>query len=115
MRRRVAITGLGVVTSLGRQIDGFWDRLVRGESGVGPVTLFDVSGYRMQFGGQVPWEPEREDIADAKELRRLDRYSQFAIAAAKDAVADSGIAFDREEPYRCGVAIGSGIGGLQEF
>jgi 3-oxoacyl-[acyl-carrier-protein] synthase II len=96
-------------------LDLFWDRLVRGESGVRPVTLFDVTGYRVQFGGQVPWEPEREDIADAKELRRLDRYSQFAIAAAKDAVADSGIAFDREEPYRCGVAIGSGIGGLQEF
>ena len=115
MRRRVAVTGLGVVTSLGRQVDLFWDRLVRGDSGVGPVTLFDVTGYRVQFGGQVPWEPEREDIADAKELRRLDRYSQFAIAAAKDAVADSGIAFDREEPYRCGVAIGSGIGGLQEF
>jgi 3-oxoacyl-[acyl-carrier-protein] synthase II len=111
----VAVTGLGVVTSLGRQLDLFWDRLVRGESGVRPVTLFDVTGYRVQFGGQVPWEPEREDIADAKELRRLDRYSQFAIAAAKDAVADSGIAFDREEPYRCGVAIGSGIGGLQEF
>jgi 3-oxoacyl-[acyl-carrier-protein] synthase II len=111
----VAVTGLGVVTSLGRQVDLFWDRLVRGESGVRPVTLFDVTGYRVQFGGQVPWEPEREDIADAKELRRLDRYSQFAIAAAKDAVADSGIAFDREEPYRCGVAIGSGIGGLQEF
>ncbi|HBB73696.1 MAG TPA: beta-ketoacyl-[acyl-carrier-protein] synthase II [Planctomycetaceae bacterium] len=115
MRRRVAVTGLGVVTSLGRQVDLFWDRLVRGDSGVGPVTLFDVTGYRVQFGGQVPWEPEREDIADAKELRRLDRYSQFAIAAAKDAVADSGIAFDREEPHRCGVAIGSGIGGLQEF
>ena len=115
MRRRVAVTGLGVVTSLGRQVDLFWDRLVRGDSGVGPVTLFDVTGYRVQFGGQVPWEPEHEDIADAKELRRLDRYSQFAIAAAKDAVADSGIAFDREEPYRCGVAIGSGIGGLQEF
>jgi 3-oxoacyl-[acyl-carrier-protein] synthase II len=115
MRRRVAVTGLGVVTSLGRRLDTFWERLVRGESGVAPVTLFDVSGYRVQFGGQVPWDPEREDIADPKELRRLDRYAQFAIAAAKDAVTDSGIDFSREEPYRCGVAIGSGIGGLQEF
>ena len=57
MRRRVAVTGLGVVTSLGRQVDLFWDRLVRGESGVRPVTLFDVTGYRVQFGGQVPWAP----------------------------------------------------------
>jgi 3-oxoacyl-[acyl-carrier-protein] synthase II len=115
MRRRVAVTGLGVVTSLGRRLDTFWERLVRGDSGIAPVTLFDASGYRVQFGGQVPWEPEREDIADPKELRRLDRYAQFAIAAAKDAVADSGIDFQHEEPYRCGVAIGSGIGGLQEF
>jgi 3-oxoacyl-[acyl-carrier-protein] synthase II len=115
MRRRVAITGLGVVTSLGRNVDTFWDRLVRGDSGVGPVTLFDVTGYRVRLGGQVPWEPEREDIADPKELRRLDRYAQFAIAAAVDAVADSGLDVAREEPYRCGVAIGSGIGGLQEF
>jgi 3-oxoacyl-[acyl-carrier-protein] synthase II len=115
MRRRVAVTGLGVVTSLGRRLDTFWERLVRGDSGIAPVTLFDASGYRVQFGGQVPWEPEREDIADPKEIRRLDRYAQFAIAAAKDAVADSGIDFQHEEPYRCGVAIGSGIGGLQEF
>jgi len=93
----------------------FWDRLVRGESGIGPVTLFDVSGFRVQFGGQVPWDPEKENIANAKEVRRLDRYAQFAIAAAIDAVADAGIEFPLEDPYRCGVAIGSGIGGLNEF
>ncbi len=92
-----------------------WDRLVRGESGVGPITLFDVAGYRVQFGGQVPWEPENEGIANPKELKRLDRFTQFALAAAKDAVADSGIDFSKEEPYRCGVVIGSGIGGLWEF
>jgi 3-oxoacyl-[acyl-carrier-protein] synthase II len=92
-----------------------WDRLVRGESGVGPITLFDVAGYRVQFGGQVPWEAENEGIASTKELKRLDRFTQFAIASAKDAVADSGIDFTKEEPYRCGVVIGSGIGGLWEF
>ena len=63
MKRRVVVTGLGVVTSLGRSVETFWDRILRGESGVGPVTLFDVSGYRVQFGGQVNWEPEKEDIA----------------------------------------------------
>ena len=115
MKRRVAVTGLGVVTSLGRPLESVWDRLVRGESGVGPITLFDVAGYRVQFGGQVPWEPEKEDIANPKELKRLDRFTQFAIASAKDAVADSGIDFAKEEPYRCGVVIGSGIGGLWEF
>jgi 3-oxoacyl-[acyl-carrier-protein] synthase II len=115
MKRRVVVTGVGVVTSLGRNVDLFWDRLVRGESGVGPITLFDVSGYRVQFGGQVPWDPEIENIASTKDLKRLDRFTQFAIGAAKDAAADSGIDFSKEEPYRCGVVIGSGIGGLWEF
>lgn len=115
MKRRVVVTGLGVVTSLGRAVESFWERVVRGESGVGPISLFDVSGYRVQFGGQVPWEPEKEDIAGPKELKRLDRFTQFAIASAKDAVADSGIDFIREDPFRCGVVIGSGIGGLWEF
>ena len=93
MKRRAVVTGLGLVTSLGRAIDGFWDRVVRGDSGVGQITLFDVAGYRVQFGGQVPWEAEREDIAPPKELKRLDRFTQFAIGAAKDAVADSGLDF----------------------
>ena len=115
MKRRVVVTGLGVVTSLGRAVDQFWDRLVRGDSGVGPITLFDVSGYRVQFAGEVPWKPEGEGIANIKELRRLDRFTQFAMASASDAVADSGIDFAKEDPYRCGVVIGSGIGGLSEF
>ena len=115
MKRRVVVTGLGVVTPLGRALETVWERLVRGESGVGPITLFDVAGYRVQFGGQVPWEAEREDVASAKELKRLDRFTQFAIASAKDAVADSGIDFAAEDPWRCGVIIGSGIGGLWEF
>ena len=115
MKRRAVVTGLGVVTSLGREVSGFWDRLVRGDSGVGPITLFDVSGYRVQFGGQVPWDPEQENIANPKDLRRIDRFAQFAIASAIDAVADSGLEFSKEDPYRCGVAIGSGIGGLNEF
>ena len=115
MKRRAVVTGLGVVTSLGRAVDGVWDRIVRGESGVGPITLFDVAGYRVQFGGQVHWEPEKEDVAAPKELKRLDRFTQFAIASAKDAVTDSGIDFSQEDSFRCGVVIGSGIGGLWEF
>jgi 3-oxoacyl-[acyl-carrier-protein] synthase II len=115
MKRRAVITGLGVVTPFGRGVDLLWSRLLAGESGVGPITLFDVSGYRVQFGGQVPWSPENENIAPPKELRRLDRFTQFAMASATDAVSDSGIDFSREEPFRCGVLIGSGIGGLAEF
>jgi 3-oxoacyl-[acyl-carrier-protein] synthase II len=115
MKRRVVVTGLGVVTSLGRKVDTFWERVVRGDSGVGPITLFDVSGYRVQFAGEVPWKAEEEGIASPKELRRLDRFTQFALASATDAVVDSGIDFSTEDPFRCGVVIGSGIGGLAEF
>jgi len=115
MKRRVVVTGLGVVTSLGRAVETFWDRILRGESGVGPITLFDVSGFRVQFGGEVPWNAESENIANQKELRRLDRFTQFAMAAAADAVSDSGLDFSKEDPFRCGVVIGSGIGGLSEF
>jgi len=115
MKRRVVVTGLGVVTSLGRPVEQFWQGLLKGESGVGPITLFDVSGFKVQFGGQVHWTPENEGIANPKELRRLDRFTQFAMASAADAVRDSGIDFSKEEPYRCGVIIGSGIGGLSEF
>ncbi|MFM7291212.1 MAG: beta-ketoacyl synthase N-terminal-like domain-containing protein, partial [Planctomycetia bacterium] len=115
MKRRVVVTGLGVVTSLGRAVESFWDRILRGDSGVGPITLFDVSGYRVQFGGQVHWEPENEGISNPKELKRLDRFTQFALAAAKDAVTESGLDFSKEDPFRCGVVIGSGIGGLWEF
>ncbi|MFM8805216.1 MAG: beta-ketoacyl-ACP synthase II, partial [Planctomycetia bacterium] len=96
-------------------VESFWDRILRGDSGVGPITLFDVSGYRVQFGGQVNWEPENEGIANPKELKRLDRFTQFALVAAKDAVTDSGLDFSKEDPFRCGVVIGSGIGGLWEF
>ena len=115
MKRRVVMTGLGVVTSLGRKVDTFWERVVRGDSGVGPITLFDVSGYRVQFAGEVPWKAEEEGIASPKELRRLDRFTQFALGSATDAVTDSGIDFSKEDPFRCGVVIGSGIGGLAEF
>jgi len=95
MKRRVVVTGLGVVTSLGRAVETFWDRILRGESGVGPITLFDVSGFRVQFGGEVPWNAEAENIANPKELRRLDRFTQFAMAAAADAVSDSGLDFSK--------------------
>ncbi|MCX7389697.1 MAG: beta-ketoacyl-ACP synthase II [Planctomycetota bacterium] len=113
MKRRVVVTGLGLVTSLGRVVEEFWDRILRGESGIGPITLFDTKDYFVRFGGEVAWNPE--GLVSAKELRRLDRFTQFALASAIDAVKDSGIDFSTEDSYRCGVVIGSGIGGLSEF
>ena len=112
--RRVVITGMGVVTSLGEHIDRFWAALCAGQSGVGPLTLFDTTDFRVQFGGQVrEWDPAAR--FGVKEARHLDRFAQFALAAAITAVEDSGVDFATLPLENCGVFIGSGIGGLSEF
>jgi 3-oxoacyl-[acyl-carrier-protein] synthase II len=114
MPRRVVITGMGVVTALGGPLDRYWSNLCEGKSGVGPVTLFDTTHYKVHFGGQVhDFHPEV--LFGTKEARRLDRFAQFALAASQAAVDDSGIDLQRLPPDRCGVFIGSGIGGLHEF
>ncbi|MBV8488630.1 MAG: beta-ketoacyl-ACP synthase II [Planctomycetaceae bacterium] len=112
--RRVVITGMGVVTSLGLSLDSFWDALCAGQSGIGPLTLFDTSDFKVHFGGEVrDWDPVAR--FGAKEARHLDRFAQFALVAAEAAVQDSGIDFRQLPPEQCGVFIGSGIGGLNEF
>jgi len=114
MPRRVVITGMGVVTGLGETLDQFWPALCAGRSGVGPLTLFDTTGFRVHFGGQVrDWDPVAR--FGVKEARHLDRFAQFGMAASISAVADSGIDFAAFAPHDCGVIIGSGIGGLNEF
>jgi 3-oxoacyl-[acyl-carrier-protein] synthase II len=112
--RRVVVTGMGVVTSLGDRLDRFWSALCHGESGVGPLTLFDTTEFKVKFGGQVRnWDPVAR--FGVKEARHLDRFAQFALAAAIAAVEDSGIDFSTLPDDQCGVIIGSGIGGLNEF
>jgi 3-oxoacyl-[acyl-carrier-protein] synthase II len=112
--RRVVVTGMGVITSLGDELGRFWSSLCAGQSGVGPLTLFDVTEFKVRFGGEVPnWDPVSR--FGVKESRHLDRFAQFALAAAISAVADSGIDFGTLPPELCGVIIGSGIGGLNEF
>ena len=112
--RRVVITGMGVITSLGEHLDRFWQALCAGQSGVGELTLFDTTEFRVHFGGQVrDWDPAAR--FGVKEARHLDRFAQFAMAAAISAVDDSGIDFSGLPLERCGVFIGSGIGGLSEF
>ncbi|MDG3007303.1 beta-ketoacyl-ACP synthase II [Paludisphaera mucosa] len=112
--RRVVITGMGVVTALGEALDPFWEALCAGRSGIGELTLFDTTEFKVHFGGQVrDWDgPARFGV---KEARHLDRFAQFALAASESAVADSGIDFSTLPPENCGVMIGSGIGGLNEF
>ena len=111
MKRRVVISGLGVVTSLSCTVDDLWSRVLAGESGIHPIRLFDVSDFKVTIGGDIyDWNPS--DYIDPKELKRLDRFTQFAIVAATDAVADSGIDFSSMDSFRSGVILGSGIGGL---
>jgi 3-oxoacyl-[acyl-carrier-protein] synthase II len=114
MTRRVVITGLGTVNPLAMDVLGYWEALRAGKSGVGPITQFDVSAFRVKFGGEVKdFHPEK--LFGPYHAKRMDRFAQFAMAAAREAVADSGLELKAEDPYRCGVIIGSGIGGLNEW
>jgi len=112
MKRRVVVTGIGAVTSLGCKVEELWARICKGESGVGMLERLDVSGYRVRFGGEIRnWSAA--GYIDAKDAKRFDRFVQFVLVGGIDAVSDSGIDFSKENPWRCGVILGSGIGGLE--
>ena len=112
MKRRVVVTGIGVVTSLGCKVDELWTRICNGESGVGTLQRLNVSNYRVRFGGEIrDWSVD--GYIAAKDIKRFDRFVQFAHVSGVNAVADSGIDFTKENPWRCGVVLGSGIGGLE--
>lgn len=108
---RVVITGVGAVTPLGTGVDVFWPRVVRGENGIGPITLMDASEYTTRIAGEVK-DFNAEDWLDRKEARRIDRFIAFAAAAATMALNDSKIELNDELREEFGVLIGSGIGGL---
>ena len=108
---RVAVTGIGVLSSIGAGVDAFWESLASGKSGIGPVTRFDSEAYTSRVASEVnDFDPS--DYMDPKEARRNDRYTQFAVGAAKLAVEDSSIELDNYDKSRVGVLVGSGIGGL---
>ena len=110
------MTGLGVVTPLGCELDDVWDAVCRGESGVGLVERFDCREFKVRFGGEIrQFDATRYLQMDARDLRRADRFSQFAMVAAEQAVVQAGIDFSAGDAYRYGVLVGSGIGGLDEI
>lgn len=116
MRRRVVITGASVVTALGCELNEFWDRICAGKSGVGLIRRFDPRDYKVRFAGEISDFDAQEHVdIPGKELRRLDRFCQFALVAADHAIRNSGIDLTAGDPYRHGVLIGSGIGGLNEI
>jgi 3-oxoacyl-[acyl-carrier-protein] synthase II len=114
MTRRVVITGLGTVNSLSSDLRTFWHGLCAGRSGIGLIEQFDTTGFKVRFGGEVK-DFYPESVLDPRAARRLDRFAQFALAAAITAVKDSGLDVSKEDPFRCGTIVGSGIGGLNEF
>lgn len=111
-RKRIVVTGLGVITSVGTGIENFWQNLLKGKCGIGNVTRFDATDYSCQVASEViDFDPTV--YMDAKEVKRSDRYSHFAMAASKLAVADANLDTTKVEPTRFGVIIGSGIGGME--
>ena len=114
MKRRVVVTGIGAVTSLSCKVDDLWQKLLRGQSGIHKLKLFDTTDHKVKFGGDIhDWSID--GYIDRKEEKRIDRFTQFALVAGIDAVTDSGLDFSKEDRFRCGVILGSGIGGLSEI
>ena len=111
MKRRVVVTGVGVVSPLALTAEESWQRVVRGESGIGAITLFDTTSYPARIAGEVKsFDPI--NYMDKKDVKKMDRFIQFATAAAQEAMAMSGLAITPQNAERVGVAVGSGIGGL---
>ena len=112
MERRVVVTGLGAITPIGNNVDEFWEGIVNGKCGIDEITLFDTTDFKVKLAGEVKGF-NAEEVLDKKASKRLDRYAQLAMVAAKEAVADSKINMEEIDATRFGVAISSGIGGLQ--
>ena len=113
-RRRVVVTGLGAVTPIGNDVPTFWQSLLAGRSGIARLTAFDLTDMEVQIGAEVKgFEPAKR--MDPKLVRRSDRFTQYALYAADEAVKDSGLDFSKEDPARVGVIVGSGMGGIQTW
>jgi 3-oxoacyl-[acyl-carrier-protein] synthase II len=113
-RRRVVVTGLGAVTPVGNTRDEFWKRIVAGESGIAPITAFDASDFITRIAGEVK-DFKPEELIGRKEARRMDRFTQFAFVAAREAIEDAKLPDDAEFKQRVGGVIGTGIGGIITF
>ena len=112
--KRVVVTGMGAVTPLGNTPEETWEAMLAGKSGAAPITLFDASKFKTQFACEVK-NLNVTDYIDRKEARKMDRYTQLAIIAAKQAVDDSAMNLDQEDKNRIGVVYGVGIGGIKTF
>ena len=112
MGRRVVVTGMGAITPIGLNVEEFWAGIKEGKTGFGEITKFDASGYKCQLAAEVKGF-EGKNYMDFKAAKRMELFSQYAVAAAKEALEDAGLDMAKEDAYRVGVSIGSGIGSLQ--
>lgn len=113
MKRRVVVTGLGAITPLGNTVSEFWAGVKEGKVGIAPITKFDTTEYKVKLAAEVK-DFVAKDRMDFKAARRMEAFSQYAVAAAKEAFDDAGIDMEKEDSFRAGVIIGSGIGSLQQ-
>ena len=111
MKRRVVVTGMGAVTPIGNTVKEFWNGIKTGKVGIGPITKFDTTDYKVKLAAEVKDFVGKERM-DFKAAKRMELFSQYAVAAAKEAFADAGLDMEQEDPYRVGTIIGSGIGSL---
>lgn len=112
MSRRVVVTGLGAVTPIGLNVNDFWDSIKAGKIGFDRITKFDTTDYKCHIAAELK-DFNPQDFMDRKAAKRMEPFSQYAVAAAKEAIEDSGLDISKEDPYMVGCAIGSGIGSLQ--
>lgn len=112
METRVVVTGMGAITPIGNDVESFWNGLKEKKVGIGPITQFDTTDYKAKLAAEVKdFDPKA--YMDPKAAKRMERFSQFAVAASKEALESSGLELEKEDPYRIGVCVGSGIGSLQ--
>lgn len=114
MKRRVVITGMGAITPVGNSVDEYWESLKAGKVGIGPITYFDTTDYKAKLAAEVKGF-NAKDYMDAKAARRMEAFSQFAVAASREAMENAGLDMSREDAYRVGVSIGCGVGSLQNM
>ena len=112
MKRRVVVTGLGAVTPIGNTVEEFWSGVKEGKVGIGEITRFDTSDYKVKVAAEVKGFAAKEHM-DFKAAKRMEPFSQYAVAAAMEAYEDAGLDMEKEDPFRAGVIVGSGIGSLQ--
>ena len=112
MSRRVVITGMGTINPVGHNLEETWENIKAGVCGIDKISQIDVSGYKVQMAGEVK-DYVPENFLDKKEVRKMDRYTQFGMIAAREALKDSGLDMEKEDAFRCGTIVSSGIGGLK--